>query len=135
MTRKVFGFVGFAAALLAPPAIAHHSYAMFDQTKVLYQSGTLKELEFVNPHVWVNVLITNDKGTQTWSFEGGAPTQMVRLGWAKEDFKSGEKVEIGYRPMKDGSRGGQLMSVKFANGQKVCSNRGCGDGSGQVLNN
>ena len=50
-------------------------------------------------------------------------------------FKSGEKVEIGYRPMKDGSRGGQLMSVKFANGQKVCSNRGCGDGSGQVLNN
>ena len=35
--------------------------------------------------------------------------------------------------MKDGSRGGQLMSVKLANGQKVCSNRGCGDGSGGVL--
>ena len=143
MTRKAFGLAGIAAvllaalpaALLAVPAIAHHSYAMFDQTKVLYQSGTLNELEFVNPHIWVRITITNDKGAATWQFEGGSPTQMVRLGWVKEDFKSGEKVEIGYRPMKDGSRGGQLMSVKFADGHKVCSNRGCGDGTGQVLNN
>ena len=143
MTRKAFGIAGSAvalgaallAALLAAPAIAHHSYAMFDQTKVLYLSGTLKELEFVNPHVWVNVMATNDKGTATWQFEGGAPTQMVRLGWVKEDFKSGEKIEIGYRPMKDGSRGGQLMSVKFSDGHRVCSNRGCGDGTGQMLNN
>ena len=46
--------------------------------------------------------------------------------------KVGEKVEIGFRPLKDGSRGGQLMSVKLSDGQKVCSNRGCGDGTGQV---
>jgi hypothetical protein len=135
MTKKAFGLAGIAAVLLAAPAIAHHSYAMFDQTKVLYQSGTLKDLEFVNPHVWVHVVITNDKGPATWSFEGGAPTQMVRLGWVKDDFKSGDKVEVGYRPMKDGSRGGQLMSVKFSSGQRVCSNRGCGDGTGQQLNN
>lgn len=135
MTMKSFILAGVAAAILAAPAIAHHSYAMFDQTKVLYLAGTLKELEFVNPHVWVNVTVTSDKGSQTWQFEGGAPTQMVRLGWVKEDFKSGEKVEIGYRPMKDGSRGGQLMSVKFADGHKFCSNRGCGDGTGQILNN
>ena len=139
MTRNSFVLAGtiatFIAAALAAPAIAHHSYAMFDQSKVLYLAGTLKDLEFVNPHVWVNVTVTNDKGTQTWQFEGGAPTQMVRLGWVKDDFKSGEQVEIGYRPMKDGSRGGQLMSVKFSNGQRVCSNRGCGDGTGQMLNN
>jgi len=139
MARKAFGIVGAVAALVATalafPAIAHHSYAMFDQTKVLYLSGALKELEFVNPHVWVNVIVTNDMGPATWQFEGGAPTQMVRLGWVKEDFKSGENVEIGYRPMKDGSRGGQLMSVKFPDGHRVCSNRGCGDGTGQMLNN
>src|SRR5215510_878 len=100
MNRKAFGLAGIAAVVLAAPAIAHHSYAMFDQTKVLHQSGILKDLEFVNPHVWVHVTITNDKGTATWQFEGGSPTQMVRLGWVKEDFKSGEQVEIGYRPMK-----------------------------------
>ena len=102
---------------------------MFDQTKVLYLSGTVKEFEFVNPHAWLHVAIVNDKGdASTWSFEGGSPTQLVRLGWSKDDFKIGEKVEVGFRPMKDGSRGGQLMSVKLANGQKLCSNRGCGDG-------
>jgi hypothetical protein len=58
---------------------------------------------------------------------------LVRLGWSKDSFKVGDKVEIGFRPLKDGSRGGQLMSVKLANGQKVCSNRGCGDGTGSVL--
>jgi len=134
MTWKAFGLAGMAAALLAAPALAHHSFAMFDQSKVLYLSGTVKEFELVNPHAWLNVNIANDKGdVLTWSFEGGSPSQLVRLGWSKEKFKVGDEVEVGFRPMKDGSRGGQIMSVKLADGQKVCSNRGCGDGSGDVL--
>ena len=135
MTRTAFGLAGIAPLLLALPALAHHSFAMFDQSKVLYLSGAVKEFEFVNPHVWLHVAIINDKGeASTWSFEGGSPTQLVRLGWSKDDVRIGEKVEVGFRPMKDGSRGGQLMSVKFPNGQRLCSNRGCGDGTGTVLN-
>ena len=134
MTRKAFGLAGIAAALLAAPAFAHHSFAMFDQSKVLYMSGTVKQFEFVNPHAWLNVNIANDKGdVLTWSFEGGSPSQLVRLGWSKDNFRVGDKVEVGFRPMKDGSRGGQLMSVKLASGQKLCSNCGCGDGTGAVL--
>jgi len=45
----------------------------------------------------------------------------------------GDTVEVGFHPLKDGSRGGQLMSVVPASGQKLCSNRGCGDGTGSVL--
>ena len=135
MTRTVLGLAGVAAALLAAPAIAHHSFAMFDQSKVLYVSGTVKEFEFVNPHAWLHVAATNDKGdVATWSFEGGSPSQLVKLGWSKGDFRIGDKVDVGFRPMKDGSHGGQLMSVKFESGQRVCSNRGCGDGTGTVLN-
>ena len=134
MTRTTFGLAAMAAALLAAPAFAHHSFAMFDQTQVVYLSGTVKELEFVNPHAWLEIVV-NDKGeAATWSFEGGSVPQLVRLGWSKDSFKVGDDVEVGFRPMKDGSRGGQLMSVKFVNGQKVCSNRGCGDGTGTVLN-
>jgi Family of unknown function (DUF6152) len=134
MTRTAFGLAGLAAALLAAPAVAHHSFAMFDQSKTLYLSGTVKQFEFVNPHAWLHVNFANDKGeTLTWSFEGGSPSQLVKLGWMKDNFKAGDKVEVGYRPMKDGSRGGQLMSVKFPDGDKVCSNRGCGDGTGTVL--
>jgi Family of unknown function (DUF6152) len=135
MTGKAFGFACMAAALLATPAFAHHSFAMFDQSKVLYVSGTVKELQFANPHAWLEIVVVDDKGTvSTWAFEGGSVPQLVKLGWSKESFKVGDDIQVGFRPMKDGSRGGQLMSVKFVNGQKVCSNRGCGDGTGTVLN-
>jgi Family of unknown function (DUF6152) len=134
MTRKAFGLAGIAAALLGAPAFAHHSFAMFDQAKVLYMPGTVKAFEFVNPHAWLHLAIVNDKGdVSTWSFEAGSVLQLAALGWSKDSFRIEDKVEIGFRPMKDGSRGGQLMSVKLASGQKLCSNRGCGDGSGAVL--
>jgi len=134
MTRKAFCLAGIAAALLAAPAVAHHAFAMFDQSKVLYLSGTVKQFEFVNPHAWLHVAIINDKGdASTWSFEGGSPSQLISLGWSQDHPRIGETIEVGFRPMKDGSRGGQLMSVKFPSGQKVCSNRGCGDGTGQIV--
>jgi hypothetical protein len=134
MTRKALGLAGVAAVLFAAPAVAHHAFAMFDQSKVLYMSGTVKQFEFVNPHAWLHVAIVNDKGnTATWSFEGGSPSQLVSLGWSQDHPRVGEMIEVGFRPMKDGSRGGQLMSVKFPSGQKVCSNRGCGDGTGEIV--
>ncbi len=136
MTRKtigIAGLVGISAALLAQPAFAHHAFAMFDQSHTAYLKGTVKQFELVNPHGWLHVNITNDKGeTATWSFEGGSVNQLVALGW-KDAVRPGDKVEVGFRPMKDGSRGGQLMSMKLDDGKKLCSNRGCGDGSGEVL--
>ena len=134
MTRTAFGFIGVAAVLVAAPALAHHSFAMFDQTRVLQIKGAVKELQLVNPHVWLEIVINNKGDAETWSFEGGSVPQLLRLGWSKDSFKIGDEVAVGYRPMKDGSHGGQLMSVTFANGQRVCSNRGCGDGTGTVLN-
>jgi hypothetical protein len=134
MTRKALGLAGLAAALLAAPAFAHHSFAIFDQAKMLYMSGTVTQFELVNPHVWLHVAVLNDKGDiTTWSFEGGSVLQLGSLGWSKDTFRIADRVEVGFHPMKDGSRGGQLMSVKLASGQKLCSNRGCGDGSGSVL--
>jgi hypothetical protein len=133
MIRTIFGLAGIAAALSAPPAVAHHAFAMFDMSKVLFVSGTVKQFEFVNPHAWLHVTIVNDKGTQTWAFEGGSPSQLVSLGWTKDHPGIGDTVEVGFRPLKDGSRGGQLMSVKFPDGKMVCSNRGCGDGTGNVV--
>jgi hypothetical protein len=145
MTRKAFGLAGIAASLLvAPlaalvaahlsaPALAHHAFAIFDQTRLLHVTGAVKDFELVNPHGWLHLTITNDKGTTTWSFEGGSVKQLTSLGFSKDAFRVGDKVDVGYHPMKDGSRGGQLMSVTLTSGQKLCSNRGCGDGTGEVL--
>ena len=134
MTVKALALAAIATVTLAAPALAHHSFAIFDQSKVITLTGTVKEFELVNPHAWLHVAIIDDKGQgATWSFEGGSVAQLQALGWKKENFPAGEKVVVAFRPMKDGSRGGQLMSAKTENGQKVCSNRGCGDGSGNVL--
>jgi hypothetical protein len=134
MTRTALGLAGVAVALLAAPALAHHSFAMFDQSQVLYKSGTVKELQFSNPHAWLEIVVKDNGNAATWAFEGGSVPQLIRLGWTKDAFKVGDEIKVGFRPMKDGSRGGQLMSVEFTNGQRVCSNRGCGDGTGQILN-
>jgi hypothetical protein len=133
MTRKVFALAIIAAALAAP-AFAHHSFAIFDQSKVLYTSGTVKEYELVNPHAWLHVNVVGSDGkAATWSFEAGSVAQLASLGWKADSFRVGDKVEVGFRPMRDGSRGGQFMSAKLPNGQTLCSNRGCGDGRGKVL--
>jgi hypothetical protein len=91
-------------------------------------------LEWVNPHAWLQIEIADANGkAATWSFEGGSPAQLAALGWKPDSFHTGDKIEVGFRPLKDGSRGGQLMSAKLQGGQKICSNRGCGDGSGAIL--
>src|ERR1700692_2393909 len=134
MTRVTFGLGGITAALLAAPALAHHAFAIFDQTKFVVMPGTVKQFELVNPHAWLHVVIINDRGQEsTWAFEGGSVRQLASLGWSLDTFRVGDKIQVGYHPMKDGSRGGQLMSVTLASGQKLCSNRGCGDGTGQIL--
>ena len=115
-----------AASIAVAPALAHHSTAMFDQSKVVSRTGTIKQLEWVNPHVWLHVTLTDQSGREAvWSFEAGSPLQLQQLGWKPESFRPGGKIEVGFRPMRDGSRGGQLMNVTPGGGQKVCSNRGC----------
>jgi hypothetical protein len=134
MHLKALRLAVLIAPLFALPASAHHSFAMFDQSKVIHVMGTLKDFEWVNPHAWLHIELTGANGAVTmWSFEGGSPAQLASLGWKPAEFHAGDKIEIGFRPMKDGSRGGQLMSAKLANGQRVCSNRGCGDGTGNIL--
>lgn len=126
MFLRALVVVVLAALLGGASALAHHSTAMFDQSKVTSRTGTITQLEWVNPHVWLHVALTDQSGKEAvWSFEAGSPLQLTQLGWKPDSFKAGAKVDVGFRPMKDGSRGGQLMNVTPAGGQKVCSNRGC----------
>ena len=116
MTRNAFGLAGIAAALLAAPALAHHAFAMFDQSKMMYMPGTVRHFAFVNPHAWLHVAVTGDKGqVSTWLFEGGSVQQLASLGWSPQTFRVGDRVEVGFHPMRDGSRRGQLVSLTRAN--------------------
>ncbi len=113
--------------LLTFPVLAHHSTRLFDQTQLISQAGTVNVFEWINPHAWLQVDFTDENGNvTTWALEGGSTIQLTRLGWSRDDFLPGTEITVGFRPMRDGSRGGQLMSATLPDGREVCSNRGCG---------
>ena len=93
-------------------AFAHHSFAMFDETKETTLVGTIKEVQWTNPHIWVQVLAKNDKGQDVeWSIEGGSPNGLTRQGWKRSSLKAGDKIEMVIHPLKNGQNGGSLMRV------------------------
>jgi len=119
MTVKTIVLAG-AALCLTAPAFAHHSFAMFDRTQAVNIEGTVKEYEWTNPHVWIHIMAPDGQGaSREWSFEMQSIQQDFAAGWRPDSVKAGDKVSIEYHPLKDGSRGGQLMSATLANGQHL----------------
>jgi uncharacterized protein DUF6152 len=121
MKFKVLGFALVTASALAAPALAHHSFSMFDADKTITMSGTVKEFEWSNPHSWLRVMIedqTTGKPVQ-WMFEMGSPVQQERVGWTRDSLKPGDKVTVTMHPLKDGSRGGGLLAATLPNGKTV----------------
>ena len=113
-----------AAALLgaATPALAHHSFAMFDldPAHVLTLNGTVKELEWVNPHSWIHVDVTTADGkTESWMCEAGSPNVLLRRGFNKNTFAPGTKVIVDGYQSKDGSHRANGRDLKLPNGQQL----------------
>lgn len=104
-----------AAGLLAPVSgtvLAHHSFAMFDQEKETKLVGVIKEVQWTNPHIWVQVMVPDANGkAMEWSIEGGSPNGLSHQGWKRTSLKAGDHVEIVIHPLKNGEKGGSLMHV------------------------
>jgi hypothetical protein len=114
--------IAVAAVLTARPALAHHSFAMFDQSKAVTLQGTVKDFRWTNPHVFIQVLVKNDDGNEDeWSIEMTSPEHLVRVGWKPGALKPGDKVTLVIHPMRDGSTGGQYVSGTGPDGPLVGS--------------
>lgn len=117
---KVVSIAGATAALLlsCSAAVAHHSFAMFDLGKDVTVDAVVKEVQFTNPHVWLQIMVADGKGGQTeWSIESGAPGMMLRNGWKPSTLKPGDKVKLTMHPMRNGNPGGSLVSVIVPDGR------------------
>lgn len=109
-----------AWGLAAPPALAHHSYAMFDRAKTITLNGTIREFLWTNPHSWIQLRVPGDNGgTDEWSVEMGSPFELLRVGWTAKTIKAGDKVSIQIHPVKDGSKGGGFVSGTDAEGHAL----------------
>jgi hypothetical protein len=117
--RRGFSTVIAAYGVLAFAAIgtAHHSTTMFDMQKTVELKGTIKEFQWTNPHTWTIVTVEGDAITAgEYGLEGMSPNYLSRNGWTKRSLKFGDKVTLLVHPLKDGRKGGFLVSVTLADG-------------------
>ena len=110
-----------AALTLGAAAVqAHHSFSAFNMDTERTLTGTVKQFDWTNPHTWIWIEVTNEKGVvETWGVEGMSPNFLARRGWTKTTMKVGEKVTITVRPMKDGSNGGMFVRATMADGKSL----------------
>jgi hypothetical protein len=109
--------IAIAALLATSPALAHHSFAMFDQSKTVTLEGAVKEFRWTNPHVFIEILVKNDSGAEEqWSIEMTSPEHLARAGWRPATLKPGDAITLSIHPLREGMKGGQYLSGIGPNG-------------------
>src|SRR5262245_61268746 len=79
-------------------AAAHHSFAAFDTSSQKTVTGTVKQVDWTNPHIWIWLDVPNAKGTvEVFGFEGMSPNYLARRNWTKDSLKPGDRITIDYR--------------------------------------
>lgn len=109
---------------------AHHSFAAeFDGNAPITIKGKVNRVDWVNPHSWVHVDVTNPDGTvTTWRCETAPPNGLFRRGWTKKSIPPGMEVTVeGFRA-KDGSPTMNARSVVLPDGKRMFAGSS-GDGA------
>ena len=107
-------------SMLALPAMAHHSFSMFDREKTLTLNGVVKQFEWTNPHAWLYVMVMDDSGKAVeYPLEMQGTGQAQKNGWRPDTVKPGDRETVAMHPLKSGSHGGQLMTVVLPDGRKM----------------
>ena len=119
MTRSLWAVLMLVA--LAAPVFGHHSEAAeYDSTKPVKVSGTLKQVEWQNPHVWFYVDVKDENGEMTtWGFSSAPPGALMRRGITKDALKIGAVVTVEGSRARDGSNNASGRNVRYADGTNV----------------
>ena len=130
MKRKVVGLAISLMAVCAPLA-AHHSFsAEYDSKKPVTLKGIVTKVEWMNPHVYFYLDVTDESGNiANWALEMGPPNGLERSGWTRNTMKVGDEVTVEGSMAKDGANQANARSVTMTNtGKKL------GAGSSELAN-
>jgi hypothetical protein len=97
--------------VVAMPALAHHSFGRYDMAKSADIEGAVAKFEWSNPHCWLFVDVASAGKTVTYGFEMASVGEMLRRGWVKTSLKQGDKVKVTFRPLRDGTPAGLLVTA------------------------
>jgi hypothetical protein len=119
--KTKFCLLLLATAMMSRPLFAHHAFAAeFDATKQVTLTGVVTDMEWINPHAWIHLDVTEPDGTVTkWMVEGGSPNILLRRGFSRDSLPKGTKVVIQGYMAKDGSRRANGGSISLPDGKKL----------------
>jgi len=102
---------------VAAPAVAHHSFAMFDKGKMTTIEGVVSRLAWTNPHVLIDIDVIDKQGqTAQYRIESASINILMRQGWKVGSIKAGDRITIVFNPLKSGLPGGLLIEATLPNG-------------------
>jgi hypothetical protein len=124
MRHRIFSWLaaGVLLAATAVPVLAHHSFsAEYDSNKKISVKGIVTKVDWMNPHVYFYIDVTDDGGNiVNWAFEMGPPNGLQRAGWTRNTMKIGDEVIVEGTLAKDGSKQANARSVTLAStGKKL----------------
>jgi len=124
MTRKLLGgyILGFGLLSAAAPALSHHAVsAEFDRNKPITFTGTVKKVDWMNPHIYTHIESKDASGKAVvYEVEGGAPNALFRNGWRPDSVKVGETVTVtGSRAKNEASHRVGSATITKADGTRV----------------
>ena len=102
-------------------AMAHHSFAMFDQTKTVVLQGLVDKFEWTNPHAFVILEVPVNGQKVRYTLECSSPALMRHAGWKFNTIKAGDRVRVAMHPLKDGKPGGMLAKIKIPDGRLLAA--------------
>lgn len=118
VTKKLaMASAGLLILLSGAPVLGHHSFAPFDMNASMTIKGVVKDFQWNNPHVWIQVMVKGDSGPAVeWSVEATSPAGLNKKGWKPGSLKAGDVVVIEAHPLRDGRRGASLISATLPDG-------------------
>src|SRR5215468_3527037 len=133
MKRNSLIVIGLCVGLLtsAIPLLAHHAIsAEFDTAKPIKFEGTVKSVDWMNPHIYVNIETMESGKSVLYSVEGGPPNALFRQGWRPDSLKVGDKVQVsGVRAKKPDSNRIGNAQITMPDGRIFA--RGTGNNNGE----